>query len=122
MRISYWSSDVCSSDLRSISPLWPSYHLSHRSGRAGGRLYCRGGGVGFTGSARVHAALHPRQPCRIIAWTGKRRLVGQGGGTRSDKDASRDRWVMMSAIIGADRTNRLVKGTDRKSTRLNASH
>src|SRR3546814_2955438 len=114
MRISDWSSDVCSSDLR---PLDPARHAG--SAGAGGSLahgsgpYLRGRGVGDPrlpqGSALQCGAVHERRgdPPRLRREDAPLRCASSG--------ADVDDGELFRRQPAEDRA-------DRKSTRLNSSH
>src|SRR3546814_2433521 len=106
MRISDWSSDVCSSDLVIIDPV----HL--RDPRIGARGQQR---VGEGGGRRL-------RPARRNDDAGQKRR-------REQRDRSPDASIIW-LVEAADRTRRpflagdlhLMSSSDRKSKRLNSSH
>src|SRR3546814_8433206 len=98
MRISDWSSDVCSSDLYSTGALFPSLHTIMD-------------GTGLSKNCVVQA-LSRLKDARIIDWFRRYEPVpdheAQGAGPRIKQATNAYRF--------------LFPALDRKSTRLNSSH
>src|SRR3546814_9762196 len=99
MRISDWSSDVCSSDLLVADPLQAA------------RLAGRGGGPLDGAQAVEEEVLHDGPRLRLPEWRVNRLLavdlvVG----------------LVERLVVGAQRRAELGEQEDRKSTRLNSSH
>src|SRR3546814_3872377 len=103
MRISDWSSDVCSSDLEQVAE-------QHR-------IFATGEGV-----AVVEAQAVRRQAPEVDQHVGGVRVVDLGtvGEAMGFEEASGDQPVR--GAVGEDRLHRAEHGGDRKSTRLNYSH
>src|SRR3546814_6756455 len=99
MRISDWSSDVCSSDLRDVAGVEPA-------------LTVRGLGIGLeiTLDDPRTAALKPSARL-AVAWQHIALIVDD-----AQLDAER------RATLPRDDVDALVEAQDRKSTRLNSSH
>src|SRR3546814_6358314 len=130
MRISDWSSDVCSSDLNSISRLsWGEYGARVGVPRILELLARRGVPASFYVPA-VAALLHPEEQRRVVAegheiglhgWIHERNSV-------LPEAAERDLMLRSAATIEAVCGERAVGirtpswDLDRKSTRLNSSH
>src|SRR3546814_2853935 len=120
MRISDWSSDVCSSDLRrSIRPL--------------GRCQQRSSTAGPPVSVSNSLAKRGPTPERLVAGANSgKRISGRKGKIRPEEP---DKTVRRLYILGLHEPNRnhrepaqapalpeLAPRQDRKSTRLNSSH
>src|SRR3546814_4412820 len=98
MRISDWSSDVCSSDLNGVLPTW---------GRRGGFESRRGGGI-----CKV---LQERLQPRALPWPLTLRRQGEAGRGLS-RLAAKPKAPLPSPPLPSQGRE------DRKSTRLNSSH
>src|SRR3546814_9836937 len=119
MRISDWSSDVCSSDLPPIAP-----------GRAGPCQLPVNWGDVSTGRDRSSFAPHPcladsRSMMRAMLWPSNltvRRLHALDGG--QGKSGKLGHLVLVKSEKGARGPHLLRRdhNLDRKSTRLNSSH
>src|SRR3546814_5133093 len=107
MRISDWSSDVCSSDLFSILLLTGAETVL--SGPAPNREVCDGrAAIGAAGVDRDHRAVPARRRADLVA----------PPSTPSDDTARAETGPRAPASIAAPHAPR----GDRKSTRLNSSH
>src|SRR3546814_3051054 len=125
MRISVWSSDVCSSDL----PVPATACAKKVLGCLAGALRLRGGGYLVRGADdRLQAGHHD---VRMLAHTPGDASVGGLGldvGNGLGIGAGADRVLVvvvhldLDAAILAQRVHEGRDGADRKSTRLNSSH
>src|SRR3546814_4447672 len=97
MRISDWSSDVCSSDLLPVAP------HAHTPERLDARLTQR-----WVGS-------------KVVIVYSQNRAVGRCGGQRGFAVYRECQYTAELGVI-VDRRDRQLLGQDRKSTRLNSSH
>src|SRR3546814_2290757 len=113
MRISDWSSDVCSSDLKVANMLVPGTDLIHDTlEEAAGRL------EGVQRHAQSSLTLVVDQELDIAGWPSRQPL-------RRLEEASRNRRVARVQHLSAP--TRIARAAaaaflDRKSTRLNSSH
>src|SRR3546814_4658528 len=119
MRISDWSSDVCSSDLLSVRlgifrPVPEADRLRHGDGRAGeGSMMS----VYVVGSAAAGTAFLSRVNCHLSRCTGAA-LIGIAV-LLSAQPAWADQTIMAADSSQVDCQ---ASAKDRKSTRLNSSH
>src|SRR3546814_6523975 len=119
MRISDWSSDVCSSDLRSAAWLAPpDVRRRHRQEQARPQIDALRGAIDDAlrrlspKSAMAKALAYGRK-----RWDALTRYLDEGTAEIDNNIAER---AIRSIAIG--RKNWLFAGSDRKSTRLNSSH
>src|SRR3546814_10029914 len=118
MRISDWSSDVCSSDLPTANKPGDSLFCSGHSFLSDGRLLVVGGGGDGTGPRHNHGWIFNPDPS-AETWT---RTVGNGA--PSNGDMAYHRWYPTLVTLGDEPGRVLVVSgdEDRKSNRLNSSH
>src|SRR3546814_2067413 len=110
MRISDWSSDVCSSDLIDAGSYARAYALWSDGGRAS-KQTPQQFADGFADTAQVVATLG--EPGRVDPGAGQRYIQIPVGITATTSDGSVRRYAG---------TYTLHRTVDRKSTRLNSSH
>src|SRR3546814_7469964 len=115
MRISDWSSDVCSSDLPDMPLLWA---VRDEIGLTGSKFGC---GMALCGACTMHVDGDPIRSCQTalsdVAGKKVTTIEGLGGKVAKAVEAA---WIKHEvAQCGYCQSGQII---DRKSTRLNSSH